>query len=241
MVRKYVSLVAAVCLLLGAAAFNPVQAGDAKPLLVLSMAAYDDLGVDTAVLKDIAQAPRVPVFMEGMLRLYIEGRNLMNLDSARPWGAVLQIDGEKLSAYAFVPVSDAKGLWNELLSHIKEPTDVGNGVYRIDSTSDDKHVFVKVSEKGWIIASDDAKTLADAPDDPGKMVDGLNKSFDFVMQANVANIPSQHGQFALDTLRTQLNNQFSVETLVPEKTLDAVFDAAENLDQVTLGWSRHNN
>lgn len=238
--RKYVSIVLAACLLSAFAAVNTAQAGDAKPLVVLSMASYDDLGVDAHSLNDIAAAPKLPVFMQGLLRLYIEGRALMNLDSDRPWGAVMQIDGDKLSAYAFIPVKDAQGLWNELVSVIDDPADVGNGVYRIDSITEDKHVFVKVTD-GWIIASDDAQTLADSPQDPGKLVNGMDKKFDFAVQANVSNIPSHHEMFALNMLKSQLNNQYSVSSLLPEKTLDAVFEAAANLDQVTLGWSPRKN
>ena len=237
--RKSVSLVLALCLLLGASAFNPAHAGDAKPLVVLSLADYKGLNVETSVLKNVSEAPQIPACLESMLRLYIEGGNLTSLDATRPWGAVLQIDGEDLSDYAFVPVTDAEGLLDELSSHIDKPTDVGNGIFRIDSATDDKYVFAKVTDKGWIIVGENPDVLADAPADPGKLIKGLNKNYDFALRVNIANIPSYQGQFALDILRTQLNDQFSVETLVPEKTLDAIFEAAANLDQVTLGWSRH--
>ena len=236
--RKSVSLILAVCLLLGASAFTPALAGDAKPLAVLSLADHNGLTVEASALTNLAETPQVPVWLESMLRLYIEGGDLISLDATRPWGAVLQIDGEDLSAYAFVPVSSAEGLLDELANHIDDPTDVGDGVYRIDSSTDDKHVFVKVT-KGWIIVSDSTDVLVDAPADPGKLIEGLNKNYDFALQVNIANIPSYHGQFALETLKTQLSDQFNVEALVPEKTLDVIFKAMANLDQVTLGWSRH--
>lgn len=238
--RKSVLCVVIMSLLLGAAAIGPAMADDAKPLVVMSLADHDGLVAEASSLKNIAQAEQMPVWLQSMLRLYIEGGDLNSLDRARPWGAVLQIDdSDKLSAYSFLPVTDAEGLLLDISEFIDSSTDIGNGVYRIDSAKDDKFLFAKVTEDGWIIAGDNADVVADAPSDPGKLIKGLNKKYDFALQVNTCSIPSHHGQAALERIKSELNSQFSVESLVPEKTLKAVYEAAAHIDQITLGWSRH--
>ena len=237
--RKSLLCVLVLSLFLGAAAV-PVMADDAKPLVVMALADHDGLVAEASSLSNVAKASEMPVWLQTMFRLYIEGDQLYSLDSARPWGAVLQIDDyDDLSGYCFFPVSDPEGLLNELSEFIEDPTDIGNGIFRIDSSKDDKHLFAKVTEDGWIIASDNADTLADAPSDPGKLIKGLNKKYDFALQLNISNIPSYHGQVALERVKSELNDQFSVEALVPADTLNAIYEAAEHLDQITLGWSRH--
>ena len=238
--RKSVLCVAVVSLFLGPAAVNPAMADDAKPLVVMSLADRDGLVAKASSLDNVAKASEIPVWLQSMLRLYIEGGELNSLDSTRPWGAVLQIDGyDDLSGYCFIPVTDAQGLLNELSEHIKSPTDIGNGIFRIDSAKDDKFLFAKVTEDGWIIAGDNADVLADAPSDPGKLVKGLNKSYDFALQLNICNIPSYHGQVALEQVKSELNDRFGIEALVPADALGAIYEAVEHLDQITLGWSRH--
>ncbi|MBN2296801.1 MAG: hypothetical protein JXM70_30525 [Pirellulales bacterium] len=238
--RKSVLYVLIISLFLGATAVAPAVAGDAKPLVVMSLADYDGLVADASSLKNIAQVEKMPVWLQSMLRLYIEGGTLTSLDSSRPWGAVVQIDdADKLSGYCFLPVTDPEGLLIDLSDFIEGSSDVGNGIYRIDSATDDKFLYAKITDKGWIIAGDDVDVLAGAPDDPSKLIKGLNKKFDFAMQLNICNIPDHHGAAAMDKIKSQLNDQFSVDTVVPEKTRKAVYEAIEHLDQVILGWSRH--
>ncbi|MEA1950620.1 MAG: hypothetical protein U9N87_04505, partial [Planctomycetota bacterium] len=177
--RKSVLCVLIMSLFIGAAAVGPALADDAKPLVVMSLADYDGLVVEASALKNLAQAEKMPAWLQSMLQLYIEGGTLTSLDSTRPWGAVVQIDdSDKLSGYCFFPVSDPEGLLIDLSEFIDGSSDVGNGIYRVDSAKDDKFLYAKVTEDGWIIAGDDADVLADAPSDPGKLIKGLNKQYD---------------------------------------------------------------
>ena len=59
------------------------------------------------------------------------------------------------------------------------------------------------------------------------------------MQVNIANIPSAEGKIAMDVLKTQLDEKLNLGALLPEKTIGVILKAAEHLDQITLGWSKH--
>ena len=108
-------------------------AADAKPLVVLSMSSYDSLVADPDCVKDLGEAPRTPTSFASMFKLFSQGKVLESLDKTRPWGAVLQIQDDKLSAYGFVPVKDAEQLAAELGQYIASTSDWGNGVYRVEA------------------------------------------------------------------------------------------------------------
>ncbi len=236
--RKSVLCVLIVSLFLGAAAVDTALA--AKPLVVMSLADYDGLKSEASHMSNLAKAEKLPVWMQSMLKLYIDGGTLTSLDSTKPWGAVVQIDdNDKLSGYCFFPVSDPEGLLIDLSDYIEGSSDMGNGIYRVDSATDDKFLYAKVTEDGWIIAGDDADVLADAPEDPSKLIKGLNKKYDFALQVNISNIPNHHGAKILEKIKSQLNDQYSVEAVVPENALNAIYQAMEHLDQITLGWVKH--
>jgi hypothetical protein len=230
----------AVGLVLGLSAFaTQAVAADAKPLVVLSMSSYDALVANPDCVKDIGQAPGAPTWFASMFRLFSQGKPLDGLDKTRPWGAVLQIQDDKLSAYGFVPVTDAQQLAAELGQYIASTSDWGNGIYRVEGTEGNKVLYAKVTETGWILVSDSVNALSDAPDDPAKVLQGLNKQYDFALRLDISNIPAEHGGKVLEKLKREADEKYGASSHIPQETLNVILGALEHLDQVTFGWVRH--
>jgi hypothetical protein len=237
-VRKSLLLMVAVGVVLSVLA-GQAAAADAKPLVVLSMSSYDSLGADPDCVKDFGEAPGAPTWFASMFKLFSQGKVLESLDKSRPWGAVLQLQDDKLSAYGFVPVKDAEQLAAELGQYIASTSDWGNGVYRVEGTEGNKFLYAKVTDSGWILVSDNASALADAPSDPAALLQGLNKQYDFALRLDISNIPSEHGGKILDKIKREADEKYAVSSHVPAETLKVIVGALENLDQVTFGWGRH--
>ena len=238
--RKSFLLMLAVSLVLGLSAFaGQAAAADAKPLVVLSMSSYDALVADPDCVKDIGQAPARRRGSRACSSCSPQGKDLAGLDKTRPWGAVLQLQDGKLSAYGFVPVTDAEQLAAELGQYIASTSDWGNGIYRVEGTEGNKVLYAKVTENGWILISDSFNALSDTPDDPAKVLQGLNKQYDFALRLDISNIPAEHGSKVLDTLKREADEKYAASSHVPQKTLDVIVGALEHLDQVTFGWVRH--
>jgi hypothetical protein len=230
----------AVSLVLGLSVFaTQAVAADAKPLVVLSMSSYDALVANPDCVKDIGQAPGAPTWFASMFRLFSQGKPLDGLDKTRPWGAVLQIQDDKLSAYGFVPVTDAQQLAAELGQYIASTSDWGNGIYRVEGTEGNKVLYAKVTETGWILVSDSVNALSDAPDDPAKVLQGLNKQYDFALRLDISNIPAEHGGKVLEKLKREADEKYGASSHIPQETLNVILGALEHLDQVTFGWVRH--
>ena len=206
--RKSFLLMLAVSLVLGLSVFaTQAVAADAKPLVVLSMSSYDALVANPDCVKDIGQAPGADVVREHVPIVFPrQAARRPGQDAAL--GAVLQIQDDKLSAYGFVPVTDAQQLAAELGQYIASTSDWGNGIYRVEGTEGNKVLYAKVTETGWILVSDSVNALSDAPDDPAKVLQGLNKQYDFALRLDISNIPAEHGGKVLETLKREADEKY---------------------------------
>lgn len=221
--------------LLGASAL----ADSPKPLVVMSMSSYNTLVDDPGSIAPVAKMDKMPTWMESMIKLFAEGKQVWGLDKTKPWGAVIQLKDGKLSAYGFVPVSDPETLQSELSDHIASTVEWGYGVYKVEGTEGGKTLYAKPTDSGYIIVSNKSDTLDDVPDNPAKLLEGMDKQYDFAIRINTCNIPAEHGRKLLDKIGEELNDRFGLYSLVPETTLKVLEGAAWELDQITLGWTKH--
>lgn len=214
-------------------------ADSAKPLVVLSMSSYDGLVANADSVTEVANVDKMPTWMQSMIRLFAEGNQVAGIDETKPWGAVIQLKDGKLSAYGFVPVSDPETLRDELSDYIASTVEWGYGVYKVEGTETGKSLYAKPTDGGYIIVSDKSDTLNDTPDDPAKLLEGLDKQYDFAIRINTCNIPAEHGRKLLGKIKENLDENYGLTALVPEKTLQILGAAAWELDQITLGWTKH--
>ncbi len=239
--RKSVLILLSVAVSLGLFSASAALADTPKPLVVMSMASYDALVDDSGSVKAVADVDKMPTWMQSMIRLFAEGNQLAGLDATKPWGAVIQLKDGKLGAYGFVPVSDPETLRDELSDYIASAVEWGYGVYKVDGTEAGKSLYAKPTDCGYIIVSDKSATLDDAPADPAKLLEGLDKQYDFAIRINTCNIPADHGRNMLRKIRSELDKNYGLSGMVPEQTLQILGAAAWELDQITLGWTKHSS
>lgn len=212
----------------------PALAESPKPLVVLSLSGYEASECDPASVGFVAEAPDMPVWLESMFALYAKGRDSEGLDASRPWGAVIQ-HGSRLSAYGFVPVSNAETLSWELSEYIQSQTEVGDGIYKVVGTEPGKTLYAKVTDK-WIYASDCPETLETVAADPAGLLDGMNKQYDVAVRLVLKNVPSDAGEEILAKLDETLGP--TLRALSCEQTVKILGKIAVALDEVTFGWSK---
>jgi hypothetical protein len=230
--KKYVVFAVSACLLFAAA--GQVLAVE-KPLVVLSLASHNAIQSDASELGDVGKAKEMPTWLGSMLKLFAEGKNASGLDASRPWGAVIQL-GDDLSAFGFVPITDAESLSWEIYSYIKETIDLGNNTYKIIGTESGKELYAKDCGQ-WLFVSDSPKTLESVPSDPTRLLGGLNRQYDLALRFELKNIPSEQGQEIIALLDKTLGPVLRQHA--SEATMDIIGEALDVLDQATLGWSEH--
>ena len=60
---------------------------------MLSIASYDRIMADIAMIGNLAGNPDLDKNLEGMLKLFTQGQGLNGLDQKRPWCITLTTDG----------------------------------------------------------------------------------------------------------------------------------------------------
>ena len=240
-----------VVLLLGGWSACPAQeapAGGLKPLVTVSFSGYDSLRADLDFLGKLSDNPQLAQQMEGTLAMLTKGQGLAGLDKTKPWGAVMQTDGQQeFPVYGFIPVTDLK----QLLSLIGPllpggpPEEPADGIYEIDI--DGPTVFVQ-EKGGWAFIVTNRDDLAKVPADPSKVLGGLNEKYDLAVRASIQNVPMEFrqmlaaqlqagAQIGMQRLPGESDEDYALRQGVAKQMIQRVNDMANELDEVLIGFA----
>ena len=191
----------------------------------------------------------------------------LGLDTTQPWGTVALTDGrQKVSSYAFIPVTDLKKLLHMVPSLANQPGLAGRGVNKIEvsESPNDRYaisingqVSLYVQGKGnWAFVTRRSEDLGDLPADPAKLLGDLPKNYDLVARASMANIPSQFREWVVAKVQAGLDagkadgsvahaekdrqciqiRLGSNEILFPPDAMQQLKAAVNESEYLTLGW-----
>ena len=200
--RKTLLPALAVAVLLATSRVVPAQAPQLestglKTVLTVSVSGFDAIKSD---LQSIAQASGMDQLMMPFMMLGPQGP--AGIDTAKPWGAVVQTDGQKLRIFAFLPASDPKlmlGFLKPLGVEDASPEPDADGVYEIEVRGRE----LVLAQKGdWVVLADDRRTLANVPADPVPLLGGLNESYAIVVQGSIKDVPASKRDQVVELVRS---------------------------------------
>lgn len=200
--RKTLLPAFAVAVLLGTSSVAPAQAPEAestgmKTVLTVSISGFDAIKGD---VQKLAEATGIPQLMVPFMMVGPEGP--AGLDTAKPWGAVAQTDGQKLRVFAFLPASDPKmalGLLGPLAGGGDLPEPDAEGVYEIEIQERD---LVLVKKGDWVVLADNRPTLASVPADPVPLLGNLPESYAIAVRGSIKDIPASSRDDILGLIRS---------------------------------------
>ncbi len=246
--RKTLLATLAVAVLLGAGDVCPAQppGGTLKPLVTVSVSGYDALLSDVKFIGNLANQPQLAAGLEGLLTMMTQGKGLAGVDKTKPWGALVQTDGQQFPMFVFIPVTDAKQLV-DLIAQTSgtSPTGPNGGVYQIPT---DGPALSLKEQGGWAFISNDPTALANLPADPAALLDGLDKKYDVAVRASVKNVPMMYRQMILGPLQMGLelgmqrmpnetDEQFAIRKKLAQNGIKQITTALNEMDEVLLGWA----
>ena len=248
--RKKVLCALLIALLLGAwgvPAVRTALAEECKPVAVVGLTSYDELMGDLEYAAELAGQPRISGGLKLAINLFTGGKGPVGLDKSRPMGIAIRLDGEKPDGVAFLPITDLEQLYETFKPMIKDVTELDGGVWKVQGKSNDKPGFVKEGN-GWLFISDKAENLADTPDDPAKLLDGMTERYDVAVRLLVDNVPRKHREKLLAKMREDAKKElqrkphedeveYTIRKIVLGKLLETATCAVNNIQDVTLGWS----
>ena len=227
-------------LVLALAARVQLQAQDVKPIAVVSISSVNELLGDANYLLGAAGQQGF-----GALIPLIVDPQLNGIDRTKPIGSYITMEGiqnplEDLPGIVlFVPVSDANAVMQTLqLALMAQIEDAAGGLKKVD-LGDEEPYYLKVND-GWLFGSNKAEQLADLPEDPGKMLDGLDQSHDLAVRINIQNIPKPFRDLAV--MQIKQGYEGALEGLGPDGPVAGIDLALENMEsliqdsnQITIG------
>ena len=249
--RKSLLLALAGGLLLGgwglwaATAGSPKEPKKLKPVVVVSHASYDKMLDNVAMLGRATGNPELAKELIVILKLVAIQQGLTGPDKERPWGAVVQADGDELTGCAFVPSADLAKLAALVEPFVGKAEQLGGGVYKIRCRA--KPVYVKQKD-GWALFAYSPEALDSLPADPVALLDGLNAQYDAAVRVYAANIPPTHREKFIECLRKRVDRYaaqgrhepdrfYALRKQVGEKVLQSVNAAVNDAETVTVGWT----
>jgi len=222
----------------------------AKPLVVVSLAGYDQLLEDLKLAGDLGGHPDLDKSADAILKLVTKGRGLAGIDTKRRSGAVILADGGKPTGYWFLPVTDLKQSLALLEELGHKSKDAGDGIIEIDTKQLNKRAFVR-EHNGWAFVADNPEALANTPEDPTKLIASLPQQYDGAVRLNVSNVPEQWRQKLIEHLKKQgqkhlermkdATEEAAVAKMVAKKILEGLDAATKEIEQITLGWALDNS
>jgi hypothetical protein len=234
------------------ASFTQAMAADSsatvqKPVAVVSLAGYDAFMGDVNYIATLADNPQLAAGLEGLIKLFTKNQGLAGLDKSRPWGAVINVAGEEVTGYAFLPITDADKLGEILEPFIGKPADLGEGVYKIEGKDHKPPMFVKEG-KGWLFLADKPEKLTNLPDDPATLLGGLEKEYQVAVRLNAGDLPGNLREKFVAKMKqdsdrdapkrwNESDGEHALRLKLTAEVVKHVETAVKELQAVTLGWN----
>ena len=130
-----------------------------------------------------------------------QGRGLTGVDTRRPCGVVLTMDGANTSGYAFLPVDDFAQFKAIFQPYIDTMTELDDGLWEIRGKQRRQVIYAKHVPGGWLYVSDVSAHLANTPDNPVSRLGGLPAKYDVAFRVNVSQLPTATREQWISQLR----------------------------------------
>lgn len=221
--------------------------GELKPVVTVAFSGYEEVLADIEFIGNLAGQPDLAKGVEQMLTDATGGQGLAGVDKTRPWGAVVQTDGQQFIVHAFVPVSDLKQVMGVVgtMSVGQAPPEPPDGVYEIPT--DGPTLFVS-QQGGWAFLARSREELANAPADPSALLAGIDQEYDLAVSALIKNVPQMYRQMVEAQLRAgvemglprmpgESDDEYAARVNLTKQMLQQMVTMINELDELVLGFA----
>jgi hypothetical protein len=204
----------------------------ADKIAVISLKPSEQILADVDYLLSAAGLQELGQFVGPQVRTYLQGVN-----GKLPIGVVVTIEQSEFIPLGFVPVTNLNTFLAQLRDQVGEPTDAGEGILELQGP---QPLFVK-EQAGWAFFGQTKDALNQLPDDPAKLLEGLETQYDVGIRAYVKNVPEPFKQLAIGQLKEGLqrgmaNNDDAAARQMAEAQVAQLTQLAQEADTVTIGW-----
>lgn len=215
-----------------------------KPVVVVSFAGVDQARKAVKAVDKLGDGT-LTAKVEAALESQVGSRDIPGVDPKRPWGVVVQTDGQQFPVVAFIPVTDLKKTLAALEPILGKPREASKDVLELRVKNQNQSVYV-AEKNGWAIISPNPEYLESAPKDPIKVLGGLDKSYNLAVRVLVNNVPPLFRQMFLGLMQMGMQQgaerqsgeseeQYAMRTKVAKQAMQQVGTLLNELDNLLLG------
>lgn len=219
-----------------------------KPVAVVCVSSYDKLMDNIAMLGKVSGSPAFARELITILKLIAIQQEMGGPERTRPWGAVLQTDGDELTGCAFIPSSNLSKLAAMVEPFVGKAEEFRRGIYKVRSNV--KPVYV-TQRDGWAFFAYSPEALDAVPTDPMALLDGLNTPYDVALRVHTPNILPEYREKIIEWLKTRVEPYTAQQPNEPASVYEArqqLSDAAirpalaaiNDAETFTVGWGLDN-
>jgi len=222
---------------------DSLAATGAKPLVVVSFSGYAELQKDANYIGQLVEQPQLAQMLDGAIMMGTGGRGLAGVDPNRPWGVVMQADGQAFPTVGFLPVNNIDELVGLLESLDLKVTDKGDGRYEVVTPA---QPLAMRFQDGWAYVADSADRLEQLPNNPLQRLGSLPKKYDIAVLVHVVNLPEQIRGQAMGALTMgaagaaqrqpgESDEEYAMRKMATENAIKQFGKMLDELDKILIG------
>lgn len=223
----------------------PAASDAMKTVAVVGATSYNNLIGDINYIGSLADRPEMGQMLQGTIALFTQGKGLDGVDQTKPWGVILQTDGQQFLPVACIAVTDVDKVLNIVRGFGAKIDDGAEGAKQI-SLPNGQTIHLK-SANGWAYIGQNENAIATLPADPESELNTIVADYDLGARVAVQNIPEQYRQMIIQAMKSgmedglkqkdgETDEQFANRRKMAEAQV-ANFEALANeVDEVVTGW-----
>lgn len=229
-----------------APATAPAATGEIKTVAVVGATSYNNLIGDINFVGSLADRPELGQMLQGMIAMFTQGKGLDGIDQSKPWGVILQTDGQQFLPVGCIAVTDINKVFDIVRGFGAQISDGADGVKQIVLPGG-QSLHVKESG-GWAYLGQSPDALTNLPADPAAELNKIVADYDLGAQVTVQNIPEQFRQMLLQQMKAGMEDglkqnegesdeDFANRRKLAEAQVAQLESLISDVNEIATGWA----
>jgi hypothetical protein len=220
-------------------------AAELKLVAAIASTNYDNLLSDINFVGSLIGQPNISQMVEAQLAQKTGGKGVAGLDKSKPWGLILQTNGQEFLPVVCLPVTNSAEVLASVGAAVGAEVTEGEGGLKQLALSPEQKLLVKEAG-GWLFLSRNPASLARVPADPQAAFTKLLAKYDLAAQAAVQNVPIMYRSMAMLTMQAAMQQQlvrqpgendedYAARKKAMQAQMQQTVQQVQELDTLTLG------